>query len=586
MLKNHKSNLISLKKPNPNNNNSNNFLPRSSKSIYYQNYNKDNGPKYLLPLIDKTIITKAYHRPTSILTKYITYYSNGLIKKAQENIKKPAILEEIERRTTLNSLKYKKEFQQKRQSRSKTLPNEFLPVEVKKVKKSLKDKLYLTEQENQIKNQIKNQNQSKIPVPNQNHNQSQIQNKSCSDSNNNNSKVSKVNEKEPSNKSKTDAQNNLTTDFNVAQFYNNLGIKKRIDSSVTIGRELNKDKLKFLETNFRRIRTYQPKIDENWKTAYGLTNKIGTKVPKPRMYGNIDYQCKLLNDQFKLLMENIQFYKMNIIGKDLFFNAFKFLSLKDKISLNKALEEACGLLLLLPKLILLEFYKYIEKFDNLSIPDKRKFKDKYIFDEVSCLYYNDNLLSEVSEFFKNCFEVYLTLVKEVDDMSLKEKNFKNAITAFEKARFDIGLAINIGENAMDTFKEDVSVINKLNRKMMAKNAFNGNIFNLKFNSLKKNKYLNNDRQRRLRIETCLSNKDDDNTNYNEFMFTRLNKAPNSKKFKSIVNSDLMNKILKHCKKEVKQKITTQRMNDEFDESISGEDELINKYTHKVMKLNF
>ena len=73
-MKNQKLNFMSLKKPN-------NLLPLSkNKSI------KD-GPYYLLPLIDKSIATTAYHKPTSILTRYISYHAHKLIKTTEENIK-------------------------------------------------------------------------------------------------------------------------------------------------------------------------------------------------------------------------------------------------------------------------------------------------------------------------------------------------------------------------------------------------------------------------------------------------------------------------------------------------------------------
>ena len=307
-------------------------------------------------------------------------------------------------------------------------------------------------------------------------------------------------------------------------------------------------------------------------------------VPRSTMDGDIEYQHKSLNDQFKLLVDNIQYYKMSIVSKDNYIEAFKCLSLKNKINYNKALEEACGLLLLLPQLILLEFYKYIERFENLNMPDKNKFKDKYIFDEVSCLYYNNNLLTEVTEYFQNCFEVYLILVKEVDDMSLKPKNFNNALSAFEKARYDISYACNLAENAMEDYSKDVGIINKLNRIEMIKNKLN----NTGFSNKLRNQYSlkqNNDRQKRLRIEACLSNKDDENKNkYHDFIsINKENKISFNRRFKSIVGSDLMTKILKHCKKDVKYQITTERINNELDDS-SGDEKI--KKTHNIIKLNF
>ena len=99
---------------------------------------------------------------------------------------------------------------------------------------------------------------------------------------------------------------------------------------------------------------------------------------------------------------------MKILANTDFMNAFKTLNLKSQIEFNKSLEEICGLLILLPRHILAEFFKYIE---YLKCPDKSRFKEKYIFDEVSCLYQNNSLLSETFDYFQNSFEIYLLLVK-------------------------------------------------------------------------------------------------------------------------------------------------------------------------------
>ena len=549
-MKNQKLNFMSLKKPN-------NPLSKN-KSI------KD-GPYYLLPLIDKSIATTAYHKPTSILTRYISYHAHKLIKTTEENIKKPAFLDSIEKQFTSKRNKNKKIVNKTQQPKSKNISTELnednsdsKDKETKKIKN-----FYLTAQD------------TKDVSPK---------------SKNNNSITNNY-----SKKLHTESNNNWSKDIDFNFFEKNLngekntygygGIRRKFESSMSLDRPLNKDKQNLLNNTFHRLRTYQPKIEENWKSTHGLTINVGAMVPRSTMDGDIEYQHKSLNDQFKLLVDNIQYYKMSIVSKDNYIEAFKCLSLKNKINYNKALEEACGLLLLLPQLILLEFYKYIERFENLNMPDKNKFKDKYIFDEVSCLYYNNNLLTEVTEYFQNCFEVYLILVKEVDNMSLKPKNFNNALSAFEKARFDISFACNIAENALMNYNKDINIIYKLNRVDIIKNKYNNTIFNDKsrnYNSLKKN----SDRQRKLRIEACINNKEDDINKNNDLLFPKVNKLSNKTKFNSIINSELVSKILKHCKKDIKYEIMTQRINNELDGNYSGDDDDKIKRTHNIIKLNF
>jgi hypothetical protein len=314
---------------------------------------------------------------------------------------------------------------------------------------------------------------------------------------------------------------------------------------------------------------------------------IGKRDNHYPIHENIEYQFKQINDQYKLLMDNIQYYRINIITNDKFLDSFKCLSLKNKISFNKALEETCGILLLLPQLILLEFFKFLENFGNLNVPNKNKFKEKFIFDETSCLIYNNKLLLELTDYFEKCFEVYSILVTEVNEVNLNSKEFKDVLSAMEKARFDICYATKAAENAILNYKNDLDIISKFNKIEHLKNKLNNKDLSDKlrnFTFIKRNP----DIQRKLRIEACLSSKEeDDNINSNnEITFHKQTKISRNKKFKSIVNSELVTKILKHCKKGAKYQIITQRINNELDESSSEEDQKLKKKAPRIIKLNF
>ena len=289
---------------------------------------------------------------------------------------------------------------------------------------------------------------------------------------------------------------------------------------------------------FRRIRTYQPHICENWKFKLGLTHTTQNSFSGiTTMINNIDFQVKSIHDQIRLLNDNISYYKLNVVTKENYVEAFKSLSLKSQIKYNKYLEETIGIIILLPQLLLNEFYHYAEKLHGINVPDKRKFKEKYIFDEVECLFENNKVLNEVFDFFNNCFEIYLTLSKEVEDMFLKSKNFENLMTIIEKERYDISSAISCAEN-------DIKLVNKI-----LKNEHKETIFKKERENLtdklraqfmfKKNK----ERQRIVRIQNALKLKDDDD--YEE------KRKPVKKEFHSIIQSKLIDGLLNYCKKGVK-----------------------------------
>ena len=400
-MRNFKLNFTSLKKKK---NFSNAFLS-------YQN-EKGDGPFYLLPIIDKNIINTAYQQPTSILTKYISDHAQKLIKTTEEDLKKPIILKNIKKKLRSVPMfkkysKSKKSLKKIELSRNQTGNTELNNVETENSKAKEEeenkkiDKFYLTAQDSKDFSSKSNTHTNKFL-------------------NNNSTDTNFFWNNDYQNRN----QNTFYSNGGMMMGYGGMGMVRKYESSMSLDRELTKNKFNHYNSTFRRIRTYQPKIEENWKSLYGLTVTIGSGSSHSPMEGDIEYQSKLLHDQYKLLIENIQYYKVNIITKDNFLESFKCLSLRNKINYNKALEETCGLLLLLPQLILLEFFKYIEKFQNLHIPDRKKFKEKYIFDETSCLIYNHNLLNEVYEYFQNCFEVYLILIKEVEGMALNPKSFE------------------------------------------------------------------------------------------------------------------------------------------------------------------
>ncbi len=326
---------------------------------------------------------------------------------------------------------------------------------------------------------------------------------------------------------------------------------------------------------YRRIRNYQPHIDEDWKSKLGLTTGKQTSLSiLSSMMNNIDFQSKVIHDQIKLLLDNISYYKLSIITKENYLESFKALSLRSQIKFNKYLEETCGIMLLLPQLLLLEFYHFIEKFNNVNVPDKKKFKEKYIFDEVECLFYNNNLLSDVVDFFNSCFDVYSTLVKEVEDMFLKQKNFENLIKIIEKARYNISSVISSAENAMSNYENDIKLVDKILKNEHKETKFKKERMNLtdKLRAqfiFKKN----GERQRIMRIENALKSKiDEEDEDY---------RNPEHFKFNSIIHTKLIDGLLDYCRKGIKKQIQSRRIMDEM----KPPKKAINQ-TREAVKLNF
>ena len=541
--------------------------------------NNDNGPFYLLPVIDKSIINTAYQKSTSILTRFITDEAEKLIKTTEEDLKKPIFLRNIKKKIKNNSMMkaYLRNMNRKKIQISHNITS---PDEKKEKEKY---------EENQIEKEGEKEKEKSKDKNNKALNEILLTTQQTKASSHSNKFLNKTSTDSNFYWNSNDKNKHQSTFYNKGGYSLGFGggLNRKFESSMSLDRELTKGKYNYYNSTFRRIRTYQPKIEENWKSTYGLTVTIGKRDNHYPIHENIEYQFKQINDQYKLLMDNIQYYRINIITNDKFLDSFKCLSLKNKISFNKALEETCGILLLLPQLILLEFFKFLENFGNLNVPNKNKFKEKFIFDETSCLIYNNKLLLELTDYFEKCFEVYSILVTEVNEVNLNSKEFKDVLSAMEKARFDICYATKAAENAILNYKNDLDIISKFNKIEHLKNKLNNKDLSDKlrnFTFIKRNP----DIQRKLRIEACLTSKEeDDNINSNnEITFHKKTEISRNKKFKSIVNSELVTKILKHCKKGAKYQIITQRINNELDESSSEEDQKLKKKAPRIIKLNF
>ena len=475
---------------------------------------------FILPPIDIETKKNALIKPTSILTKFIHDRTKKLIKSTKEELKQP------------------------------------IKINLEKIKNLKKSKI--------IDN---NQNSSNIFIT-----ENQINKEFDSDSflNDNN-----------------ELNNNNNNIYSFSNENNILNTNKRninlnnIDnlSSLSVDHKIKENHLNALLYKFRRTRIYQPIISENWKFRNGLRITVGSeKVNSLILKNDIEYQYKIINDEFKLLEDNYTYYKTRIISNEFYYDSFKSISLSSKIKYNKSLEETIGILYILPQLLLVEFYKLIKNYSSVDIPDPNLFKEKYVFDEVKNLRYNNALLIKVYDFFKSCYEVYGTLIKEVNDMCLKINGFLNVINCLEKSRYNLSYVVTSSENAFKNFNNDLKYIQKIiNDKSISKSIDISQKMRNQFGFKK-----NEEKQRRMRIETALYNKEDKNDNNESYI--KRNKYKNKRRFNSFVESKFINGLMKHLTKDAKNQITTEKINNEIDGDYNDDDEEVRK-KHKVVKIN-
>ena len=353
---------------------------------------------------------------------------------------------------------------------------------------------------------------------------------------------------------------------------NNSNLETNQNRINTISYEYKKPKIK---NNYSRLRTYQPIISENWKYRNGLRLSLGTdKINSSPIQNDIEYQYKIINDEYKLLEDNYNFYTTRVIRKANYYEAFSSSSLMSKINYNKALEETIGILYILPQLLLLEFYKLIKNYSGVKVPNKKLLKEKIINDEDKNLSYNNTLLISIYDFFKSCYEVYQTLIKEVNDMTLKYNAFTNVINCFQKARFNLSFISSSSENALINYNTDLKFIQKVTKERSTTLSVDltekmRNQFDFKKNA---------EKQRKIRIENALENR---YSNDNDEKRRRY--KSNKKDFISFMDSKLINSLMKHFTGKVRNEISTERINKEIDGKY--DDDVYFKQKHQIVKID-
>jgi len=517
--------------------------------------NKNNS-KNILPIIHSSFRTKESLEPTSLLTKFIINQTSKIIKNPKKDfILKPHF-----------GLKSKLLFQSKIKGRNKMHESQSVKLLINKkdiISSSNSQKIFITEK-NKTNNNIINDRNLNDYISN-------IKN------NRNLSEEIITNEKEKNNiimpyfsliSENANSSIPLTSRNNDSQEQ-----QKNLLNSINTNSNTNEDK-------YSRLCSYESVKDKNNRNNLkSLFKKSKSELMDFfHIYNSdIEFQSKIFNEQFELLKENINQYK-SFINNNNFIIIFKSIPLNSKIKFNKSLEEICGILNKLPKILLGKHYNLMKVLTKIEVPKKNKFNSRIVNDEVINVINNNNLLFEVLNYFSKSFEFYLLIImeKEGKKIFLNKKEYFELLSDLNKARYNILYLINSFKNAEKNYRKDLSTINQIikNDKIFEKDL---NMDEL-YDSINLSENLNNNKnydvidrikdqlifkrgeeqEKRHKINRVLGSKDARPiSNY-------LGKIVNNKKneYKSIFDNKYFDKILLYCNKDIRYDIITQKINNE------------------------
>ena len=230
-------------------------------------------------------------------------------------------------------------------------------------------------------------------------------------------------------------------------------IKKQVESQLNtddVSSIKNKSNEKVEVKEYSRLKSYKVEPIKNWHEKHGIPMQNFS----PFLLDSVEHQSSLVIDEIKVLLDNIQYFKLNFVNSKDMMSLFKNMDPAHQIKFNKTIEESCGLLMEIPSIILLDFSQYLERFVAIQPPQADRLKTKEIKNEESNFIYNCRLISDISLFIKSCFEVYTILVKQVDDMVIPFNNFNKLMQYLARARYNVSNLIMASKNTISNMKND------------------------------------------------------------------------------------------------------------------------------------
>jgi hypothetical protein len=205
-----------------------------------------------------------------------------------------------------------------------------------------------------------------------------------------------------------------------------------------------------------RRKDFKVKYDPDWYLKNGIPENIITK----KIACDLDFQFNIINDEFKVILDNIVKYKITCLNSSILKYAFESQERNLQVKLNILLEETCGLMLTISNRILVDFSQYLSKFVAIQQPNPTKLSSKIVKNEEKTFISNIGFFNDISAFFKSCHDVYSTLVKQVDDMILPYKEFIMILQYLARLRLNISNLLFTSNNYIKKYKFDQRLVEK------------------------------------------------------------------------------------------------------------------------------
>ena len=175
----------------------------------------------------------------------------------------------------------------------------------------------------------------------------------------------------------------------------------------------------------------------------------------------IEMQMNDISNKTKLILDNIDYFKVNYFNNGNFFLAFENMDNYKKAEFNLTLEELCFLLIETVPKLLQKFYDSLDRILYIKIPDIEKEMEKIPRNEKECLDLNSSFLNQVALYFMGCADVLKEIKKRIDYYKFKDNEFLVIDNYLDLARYDTSKINSMAEIYIDRMKKEEKILEKM-----------------------------------------------------------------------------------------------------------------------------
>ena len=272
-----------------------------------------------------------------------------------------------------------------------------------------------------------------------------------------------------------------------------------------------------------------------------------------------EYKFNYISDRLSIILDNLSYfrgkYASNHLLKESFFNLNKTLQIK----CNKDFELLAYLCLEIPKLILGNFFFSLDQFLYCKIPNISEYTNILYSNEVEIFSNNIKLICEIFIYLSSCKEVFELLVKKVEQMNITSKLFKVIEQYLHFTRYYSSRIINMSQAYIEKTIQDKNFLIKIEEETQLIPKTKKQHIDILSKIHDKNINKKNLETRKItRVDIALKGNKVVTRGKEKFV---LETPPLA--LQSMLNSNIVSKLLKYVNKSTYDKIIAQRIVDRY-----------------------